>query len=136
MVTLIKALDLQSPAPTIETPLQPEPSPAKKARQAVAKYRAQCNEDVYQSLLGIIDEESAKGAVRLSLYHSDDRKYDFVTLRDNPTAYINDAALVDINIASLVDTERLVKRLESYGFTVTTMPSERFTTVIDIISWE
>lgn len=110
--------------------------PAERARQAVAKYRAQCNEDVYQSLLVIITEEAAKGAVRLSAYHCDDRKYDFVTLRNNPTAYINDAALVDINIASIVNTELLVKRLESDGFTVNTMPSDKFGLCIDIISWE
>lgn len=129
MVTLTKALDLQSPVNITETP-------AERARQAVAKYRAQCNEDVYQSLLSIIYEESAKGAVRLSLYHSDDRKCDFVTLRHNSTAYINDAALVDINIASIVNTELLVKRLESDGFTVNTMPSDKFGLCIDIISWE
>lgn len=111
-------------------------TPAERARQSVAKYRAQCNEDVYQSLLVIIAEESAKGAVRLSAYHCDDRKYDFVTLRNNPTAYINDAALVDINIASIVNTELLVKRLESDGFTVNTMPSDKFGLCIDIISWE
>lgn len=111
-------------------------TPAERARKAVAKYHAQCNEDVYQSLLVIITEESAKGAVRLSAYHCDDRKYDFVTLRNNPTAYINDAALVDINIASIVNTELLVKRLESDGFTVNTMPSDKFGLCIDIISWE
>lgn len=37
-------------------------TPAERARQAVAKYRAQCNEDVYHTLLGIIEAESAKGA--------------------------------------------------------------------------
>lgn len=111
-------------------------TPAERARQAVAQYHAQCNEDVYQSLLVIITEESAKGAVRLSAYHCDDRKYDFVTLRNNSTAYINDAALVDINIASIVNTELLVKRLESDGFTVNTMPSDKFGLCIDIISWE
>ena len=111
-------------------------TPAERARQAVAQYHAQCNEDVYQALLNIITEESAKGAVRLSLYHCDDRKCEFVALRNNPTAYINDAALVDISIASIVNTELLVKRLESDGFTVKTMPSDKFSLVIDIISWE
>lgn len=127
MVTLTKALDLQS----VKTE-----TPAEKARQAVAQYHAQRNEDVYQALLNIITEESAKGAVRLSLYHCDDRECGFVALRNNPTAYINDEALVDISIASIVDTELLVKRLESDGFTVKTMPSDKFGTVIDIISWE
>ena len=127
MVSLVKALDLQS----IKTE-----TPAEKARQAVAQYHAQCNEDVYQSLLGIITEESAKGAVRLSLYHCDDRKCEFVALRNNPTAYINDEALVDISIASIVNTELLVKRLESDGFTVKTMPSNTFGIAIDTVSWE
>ena len=76
MVTLTNALDLQS-APITETP-------AERARRAVAKYRAQCNEDVYQALLNIITEESAKGAVRLSLYHCDDHKCEFVALRNPP----------------------------------------------------
>lgn len=134
MVSLIKALDLESP--NTDSALKPYATPAMQARQAVAQYRAQRNEDVYYALLNIIESESAKGAVRLSLYHSDDRKYDAVTLRDNPTTYINDSALVDISIASLVDTETLVKRLESDGFTVTTMPIDKFGLCIDIISWE
>ena len=50
--------------------------------------------------------------------------------------YTNDAALVDINIASIVNTELLVKRLESDGFTVNTMPIDKFGLCIDIISWE
>ena len=111
-------------------------TPAERARQAVAKYRTQCNEDVHQALLNIIADESAKGAVRLSLYHCDDHKCDAVELRGSTTAYINAAALVDINMASLVDTDALVKRLEADGFAVATMSSDRFGPVIDIISWE
>jgi hypothetical protein len=128
MVTLTKVLDPQSPI-TTETP-------AELARQAVAKFRGQCNEDVYHALLGIIESESAKGAVGLSLYHCDDRKCDAVALRNRPTAYINDAAIVDINIASLVDTDKLVERLKADGFDVVVMSSDNFGTIIDIISWE
>ena len=39
-------------------------TPAEKARLAVAKFRNQCNEDVYHALLGIISSESAKGATK------------------------------------------------------------------------
>lgn len=127
MVTLTKALDLHSPK--TETP-------AELARQAVAKYRAQCNEGVYQDLLGIITEESAKGAVELSLYHYDDTNSPHTERIKPMDCYINGQAEVRINIASLVDTETLVKRLESDGFTVKTMGSANFGTVIDTISWE
>lgn len=128
MVTLTKALDLQS-APITETP-------ADHARQAVAKYRAQCNEDVYHTLLGIIEAESAKGAVGLNLYHYADSSCAYVEHRSNVPRYINSRAHVYINNAPLIDYETLAKRLESAGFSIKTIPSEKYGTLIDIISWE
>lgn len=129
MVTLTKALDLQSAPIITETP-------AERARQAVAKYRAQCLDDVYHALLGIIASESAKGAVSLDLYHYEDSSCAYVEQKSNAPRYINGRVRVHINNAPLIAYETLVKRLESDGFTVNTMPSDKFGLCIDIISWE
>lgn len=128
MVTLTKALDLQSPI-TTETP-------AERARQAVAKYRAQCLDDVYHALLGIITSESAKGAVGLDVYHYEDSSCAYVEQKSNAPRYINSRVRVHINNAPLIDYETLVKRLESDGFDVGTMDSVDYGTIIDFIDWE
>jgi hypothetical protein len=128
MVTLTKALDLQSSI-TTETP-------AERARQAVAKYRAQCLDDVYHALLGIITSESAKGAVGLDLYHYEDSSCAYVEQKSNAPRYINSRVRVHINNAPLIDYETLVKRLESDGFDVGTMDSDDYGTIIDFIDWE
>ena len=128
MVTLTKALDLQS---TITTE-----TPAERARQAVAKYRAQCLDDVYHALLGIITSESAKGAVGLDLYHYEDSSCAYVEQKSNAPRYINSRVRVHINNAPLIDYETLVKRLESDGFDVGTMYSDDYGTIIDFIDWE
>lgn len=128
MVTLTKALDLQSPI-TTETP-------AERARQAVAEYRAQCLDDVYHALLGIITSESAKGAVGLDLYYYEDSSCAYVEQKSNAPRYINSRVRVHINNAPLIDYETLVKRLESDGFDVGTMDSADYGTIIDFIDWE
>lgn len=127
MVTLTKALDLQSPKPE---------SPAERARQAVAKYRAQCLDDVYHALLGIIATESAKGAVGLDLYHYEDSSCAYTEQKTNAPRYINSRVRVHINNAPLIAYETLVKRLESDGFDVGTMGSADYGTIIDFIDWE
>lgn len=127
MVTLTKALDLQSPK--TETP-------AEKARQAVAQYHAQCNEDVYQALLNIITEESAKGATKLSLSYTNEEKLPIVVVSFAYDTYIYNVVAVRINVAALIKHDKLIKRLESAGFSIKTMPSEKYGTLIDIISWE
>ena len=111
-------------------------TPAERARQAVAKYRAQCNEDVYHALLGIIESESAKGATKLSLSYTNEEKLPIVVVQFNYDKYIFVNVAVRINVAALLDHAELVKRFESDGFKVTTMPSEKYGTLIDIISWE
>lgn len=111
-------------------------TPAELARQAVAKFRDQCNEDVYHALLGIIESESAKGAVGLDLYHYEDGSCAYIEQRSNAPRYINSRVVVHINIAPLIDYETLVKRLESDGFVVDTMASSDYGTIIDAISWE
>lgn len=128
MVTLTKALDLQSPITT--------EIPAERARQAVAEYRAQCLDDVYHALLGIITSESAKGAVGLNLYHYEDSSCAYVEQKSNAPRYINSRVRVHINNAPLIDYETLVKRLESDGFDVGTMDSDDYGTIIDFIDWE
>lgn len=128
MVTLTKALDLKV-APITETP-------ADRARQAVAKYRAQCNEAVYHALLGIIESESAKGATKLSLSYTNDEKLPYVAVPFACDNYIYNRVSVRINVAALIKHNALIKRLESAGFSTKTMPSDKYGTLIDIISWE
>lgn len=111
-------------------------TPAERARQAVAKYRAQCNEDVYHTLLGIIEAESAKGATKLSLSYTNDEKLPYVVVSFAYDSYIYNMVTVRINVAALIKHDELIKRLESAGFSIKTMPSEKYGTIIDIISWE
>lgn len=110
-------------------------TPAERARQAVAKYRAQCNEDVCHTLLGIIESESAKGATKLSLSYTNDEKLPYVVVSSAYDSYIYNVVAVHINVAALIKHDELIKRLESAGFDVKTMPSEKYGTLIDIISW-
>lgn len=127
MVTLTKALPEQY--------LITE-TPAELARQAVAKFRDQCNEDVYHALLGIIESESAKGATKLSLSYTNDEKLPYVVVSFAYDKYIYNVVAVRINVAALINHADLIKRFESDGFAVTTMPSDKYGVLIDIISWE
>lgn len=111
-------------------------TPAERARQAVAKYRDKCLDDVYRALLSIIETESAKGAVGLDLYHYEDSSCAYVEQKSNAPRYINSRVIVHINNASLIDYETLAKRLESDGFIVGTMGSADYGTIIDFIDWE
>lgn len=116
--------------------VQPEPTPAEKAREAVAKFRDQCNADVYHALLGIIESESAKGATKLSLSYTNDEKLPYVVVSFAYDKYIYNVVAVRINVAALINHADLIKRFESDGFSIKTMPSEKYGTLIDIISWE
>lgn len=111
-------------------------TPAERARQAVAKYRAQCNEDVHHTLLGIIESESAKGATKLSLSYTNDEKLPYVVVSLAYDTYIYNVVAVRVNVAALINHADLIKRFESDGFAVTTMPSDKYGVLIDIISWE
>lgn len=111
-------------------------TPADKARLAVAKHCEQCLDDVYHALLGIIETESAKGAVRLSLFHYDNVNEPLVLCKGGHTRYINGVVCVTITVASLIATPKLLKRLIADGFAVTTIHNDKFGTVIDYISWE
>ena len=127
MVTLTKALPEQY--------LITE-TPAERARQAVAKFRDQCNEDVYHALLGIIESESAKGATKLSLSYANDEKLPYVVVSFAYDKYIHNVIAVRVNVTVLIKHDELIKRFESDGFAVTTMPSEKYGAIIDIVSWE
>lgn len=111
-------------------------TPAELARQAVAKFRDQCNEDVYHALLGIIESESAKGATKLSLSYTNDEKLPYVVVSFVYDKYIYNVVAVRINVSALINHADLIKRFESDGFAVTTMPSDKYGVLIDIISWE
>lgn len=111
-------------------------TPAEAARRAVAKYRDQCNEDVYHELLDIIETESAKGATKLSLSYTNDEKLPNVVVSFAYDKYIYNVIAVRVNVAALLDHADLIKRFESDGFDVKTMTSEKYGTIIDIISWE
>lgn len=123
--------------------IQPSPehsitteTPAERARQVVAKYRAQCNEDVYHTLLGIIEAESVKGATKLSLSYTNDEKLPYVVVSFAYNSYTYNMVAVRINVVALIKHDELIKRLESAGFSIKTMPSEKYGTLIDSISWE
>lgn len=111
-------------------------TPAERARRVVAKYRDQCNEDVYHALLGIIESESAKGATKLSLSYTNDEKLPYVVVSFAYDKYIYNVVAVRINVAALINHADLIKRFESAGFDVKTMPSEKYGVLIDIVSWE
>lgn len=111
-------------------------TPAYKARQAVAAYRAQCNEDVYRKLLDIIDSESKKGATKLSLTYANGEKLPYVSVSFSYDHYIHVVVAVRINVASLLDNDKLIDRFEAAGFAVRTMPNTKYGTLIDTISWE
>lgn len=111
-------------------------TPAEQARQAVAKYRAQCLDDVYHALLGIIESESAKGAIGLSAYQFNDNKAPIVEAHGIADRYIDSKVQVRINVAPIIDYSELAKRFESAGFDVEIMGSDDFGMVIDTIFWE
>lgn len=111
-------------------------TPAYKARQAVAAYRAQCNETVYRELLEIIKRESKKGATKLSLTYTNDEKLPYVSVSFSYPHYIHVVVAVRINVASLLVNDKLIARFEADGFNIKTMSSEKYGTLIDIISWE
>lgn len=128
MDILTKSLNPQPPI-TIDTP-------AERARQAVAKYRALCLDDVYHTLLGIIESESAKGAIGLNVYQFNDNKSPIVEAHDTADRYIYSKVQVRINVAPIIDHEALIKRFKSDGFAVESLRDETYGTVIDTISWE
>ena len=111
-------------------------TPAERARRAGAKYRDQCNEDVYHELLDIIETESAKGATKLSLSYTNDEKLPNVVVSFACDKYIYNVIAVRVNVAALINHADLIKRFESDGFDVKTMSSEKYGTIIDIIYWE
>lgn len=111
-------------------------TPAEKARQSVAAYRAQCNETVYRELLELIKRESKKGATKLSLTYTNDEKLPYVSVSFSYPHYIHVVVAVRINVASLLDNAKLIDRFEADGFDIKTMSSEKYGTLIDIISWE
>lgn len=129
----MEALNKTSDAQTCDIVLI---TPAYSARRAVAKYRDQCNEDVYHELLDIIETKSAKGATKLSLSYTNDEKLPNVVVQFEHDKYIYIAVSVRINVVSLLDHADLIKRFESDGFDVKTMPNEKYGALIDIISWE
>lgn len=110
-------------------------TPAERARQAVDKFRDQCLDEAYHALLGIIETESAKGAVCLRLYHHDAEKEPLVSFKSERERYNNGEVEVTVNAASLVDKTKLANRLKHDGFKVVTMSNDNFGIVIDAISW-
>lgn len=111
-------------------------TPAERARQAVAKFRDQCLDDVYHELLNIVEAKSAKGATKLSLTYANEEKLPNVVVPLEYDKYIHIAVSVRINVAALLNHMALIERFESDGFDVITMSSEAYGTIIDIISWK
>ena len=131
MVTLTKALDLQSPAPY--RPLGDE------ARVNYEKFITNINDDLYEQLAECIRAASSQGARGIDVYYYDaieDVEREGLAYLEKPEAlYSNGLASVRINVVKLVDWESLAKRLEREKLMVMWQYYEDDGAVIDNVTW-
>ena len=131
MVTLTKALDLQSPAPY--RPLGDE------ARVNYEKFITNINDDLYEQLAECIRSASSQGARGIDVYYYDaidDVAREGLAYLEKPEAlYSNGLASVRINVVKLVDWEALAKRLEREKLMVMWQYYEDDGDVIDNVTW-
>lgn len=130
MVTLIKALDLQS-APTKHL--------GDEARVNYEKFITNINDDLYEQLAECIRIASSQGALGIDVYYHDAIEAverEGLAYLENPEAmYSNGLASVRINVVKLVDWESLAKRLEREKLTVLWNYYEDDGDVIDSVTW-
>lgn len=130
MVTLIKALDLQS-------------SPSKllgdEARANYEQFITNINDDLYEQLAECIRAASSQGARGIDVYYYDaieDVEREGLAYLEKPEAMYSDGlASVRINVVKLVDWESLAKRLEREKLTVLWHHYEDDGDVIDNVTW-
>lgn len=137
MVTLTKALDLQSPK--TETPVAPYKLLGDEARANYEQFITYVNDDLYEQLAECIRAASSQGARGIDVYYYDaieDVEREGLAYLEKPEAmYSNGLASVRINVVKLVDWESLAKRLEREKLTVLWQYYEDDGNVIDSVTW-
>lgn len=137
MVTLTKALDLQSPK--TETPVAPYKLLGDEARVNYEKFITNINDDLYEQLAECIRTASSQGARGIDVYYYDtieDVERESLAYLEKPEAmYSNGLASVRINVVKLVDWESLAKRLEREKLTVLWHHYEDDGNIIDSVTW-
>lgn len=137
MVTLTKALDLQSPK--TETPVAPYKLLGDEARANYEQFITYVNDELYEQLAECIRAASSQGARGIDVYYYDaieDVEREGLAYLEKPEAmYSNGLASVRINVVKLVDWEALAKRLEREKLTVMWQYYEDDGDVIDSVTW-
>ena len=137
MVTLTKALDLQSPK--TETPVVPYKLLGDEARANYEQFITYVNDDLYEQLAECIRAASSQGARGIDVYYYDaidDVEREGLAYLEKPEAmYSNGLASVRINVVKLVDWESLAKRLEREKLMVLWHNYEDDGNVIDSVTW-
>ena len=137
MVTLTKALDLQSPK--TEMPVAPYKLLGDEARANYEQFITYVNDDLYEQLAECIRAASSQGARGIDVYYYDaieDVEREGLAYLEKPEAmYSNGLASVRINVVKLVDWESLAKRLEREKLTVLWQHYEDDGNVIDSVTW-
>lgn len=137
MVTLTKALDLQSPK--TETPVAPYKLLGDEARKNYEQFITNINDDLYEQLAECIRAASSQGARGIDVYYYDaieDVEREGLAYLEKPEAmYSNGLASVRINVVKLLDWESLAKRLEREKLTVMWQYYEDDGDVIDNVTW-
>lgn len=137
MVTLTKALDLQSPK--TETPVAPYKLLGDEARANYEQFITYVNDELYEQLAECIRAASSQGARGIDVYYYDaieDVEREGLAYLEKPEAmYSNGLASVRINVVKLVDWESLAKRLEREKLTVLWHHYEDDGNVIDSVTW-
>lgn len=137
MVTLTKALDLQSPK--TETPVAPYKLLGDEARANYEQFITYVNDELYEQLAECIRAASSQGARGIDVYYYDaieDVEREGLAYLEKPEAmYSNGLASVRINVVKLVDWEALAKRLEREKLMITWQYYEDDGDVIDTVTW-
>lgn len=132
MVTLIKALDPQSPAPY--SPLGDE------ARKNHEQFITNINDDLYEQLAECIRAASSQGARGLEVFvynaAGDEEDGRCVCLANPDETGVRDLAEVHINLSAVSDWERLANRLNYEGLTLVWSRHATLGDVISSIYWE
>lgn len=114
----------------------PQVSLAQQARDNFKKFEAEQTENVYNDLVAIIQDVSARGAIGLDLRHQTNYANDKTdVIANHGNIWHKDYASVEINIAPAINQEALAKLLEADGFEVTWYTNDYWGELIDRVIW-
>jgi hypothetical protein len=113
----------------------PQVSLAQQVRDNFKKFEAEQTENVYNDLVAIIQDVSARGAIGLDIRFYSRYCEGAVVVRDHNNIWHKCLADVDINIAPVIRPNEIAKRLEADGFLITYVMNEEYGEVIDRITW-